>query len=86
MQLQRQDGGFSGGGAVISAIQAAYARLREGTVARTIQVTDSILVDLDGRDRILGVETLSGEDWTSALATLAMTGRLAIPDRGDLWP
>lgn len=71
---------------MISATQPAYASLREGTVTRTVQVTDSILVDLDDRDRILGVETLSGEDWTSVLATLAMTGRLAIPDRGDPWP
>jgi uncharacterized protein YuzE len=58
-----------------------YARLREGTVARTVQVTDSLLVDLDGNDRILGVETLSGEDWREALVNLAMTGRLAVPDR-----
>lgn len=65
---------------------AAYAHLREGTVARTVQVTDGVLIDLDERDRILGIETLGGEDWTEALATLAMAGRLAVPDHGDLWP
>ena len=58
-----------------------YVHLREGDVARTVQVTDSLLVDLDGNDRILGVETLGGEDWREALVSLAMTGRLAVPDR-----
>jgi uncharacterized protein YuzE len=67
----------------MAATQAAvgYAHLRKGSVARTVQVTDSLLVDLDERDRILGVETLNGEDWRDALVNLAMTGRLAVPDR-----
>lgn len=58
-----------------------YVHLREGCVARTVQVTESLLVDLDENDRVLGVETLSGEDWREALVNLAMTGRLAVPDR-----
>ena len=56
-----------------------YTHLREGAVARTVEVTGSIMVDVDANDRILGVETLDGEDWQAALVTLAMTGRLAIP-------
>jgi len=56
-----------------------YTHLREGAVARTVEVTGSIMVDVDAEDRILGVETLGGEDWRDALATLAMSGRLAIP-------
>lgn len=59
-----------------------YAYLRKGTVARTVQVTDSLLVDLDADDRILGVECLSKDViWQDALITLAMVGRLAVPDR-----
>jgi hypothetical protein len=64
----------------------AYTHLRSGRVARTVQVTASAMVDLDGQDRLLGVETLSSQDWRSVLATLAMSGRLTIPQRGDLWP
>ncbi len=67
-------------------IEAAYARLHEGTIARTVQVTEDILVDLDDGDRILGVETFGDVDWRNGLATLAMTGRLTVPERGDLWP
>ena len=59
----------------------AYARLRGGTSARTIEVTDSIMVDVDEGDRVIGVETLGGEDWRNALVALAMEGRLAVPKR-----
>jgi hypothetical protein len=62
-------------------IAPAYARLREGRVARTVEVSDSVMVDVDDNDLILGVETLGGEDWHGALASLAMAGRLAIPKR-----
>lgn len=66
---------------------ATYTRLRPGEVARTIQVSPSVLFDLDARDRIIGAETIGeSTDWPGALATLAMSGRLAIPERGDLWP
>jgi len=67
-------------------VAPAYARLREGTVARTVSVSEGINIDLDDRDRILGIETLGGEDWRDGLVTLAMAGRLAVPERGDLWP
>jgi hypothetical protein len=62
-----------------------YTHLREGAVARTVEVTVSIMIDVDAEDRILGVETLDGEDWRDGLATLAMAGRLVIPrrDRGS---
>ena len=58
-----------------------YTHLREGAVARTVEVTGSIMVDVDAEDAILGVETLGGEDWRDGLATLAMAGRLTVPRR-----
>ena len=58
-----------------------YTHLREGAIARTVEVTGSIMVDVDAEDAILGVETLGGEDWRDALATLAMSGRLTVPRR-----
>ena len=61
----------------------SYTHLREGDVTRTAEVTDSAMVDLDAQDRILGVETLDGEDWRDVLVTLAMSGRLAVPRGSD---
>ena len=58
-----------------------YTHLRKGAVARTVEVTGSIMVDVDAEDAILGVETLGGEDWRDGLATLAMSGRLTVPRR-----
>ncbi len=59
---------------------ASYAYLLpEGTpVARTVEVSDSVMVDVDDQGRPVGVETLDGSDWRSALVTLAMRGRLRI--------
>lgn len=59
----------------------AYASLHSGVIARTVEVSDSVMVDVDARDCVLGVETLGGEDWRDALVTLAMAGRLAVPKR-----
>lgn len=59
--------------------QIAYAHLRQGKFGRTIEVSDSVMVDLDSEDRILGIETLDGSDWRDALVKLAMSGRLTVP-------
>lgn len=49
----------------------------EGTpVARTVEVSDSVMVDVDAVGRVIGVEVLDGSDWTGALVTLAMSGKL----------
>lgn len=59
-------------------ISPAYERLREGAVARTVTVSDDVMVDVDEHDLVLGVETLGGSDWRDALADLARAGRLAV--------
>jgi hypothetical protein len=71
--------------------QASYAYLfgdrADGCAARTVQVSGDMAVDLDTQNRVIGVETLGDDlDWTQALVKLAMAGRLAVPERGDLWP
>ena len=59
--------------------QASYAYLfPDRKVARTIEVTDSVMVDVDEEGRPVGVETLDGSDWTGALISLALHGRLRI--------
>lgn len=58
---------------------AGYTHLCTGAVARAVEVTDGIMIDVDDQDRIVGVETLGGVDWRDGLVTLAMSGRLAIP-------
>lgn len=63
-------------------IAPAYERLREGAVARTIEVSDSVMVDVDSDGLVLGVEVLDGGDWRDALANLARAGRLAVLRRG----
>ncbi len=57
---------------------ALYARLRQGTVARTVAVSDSVNVDVDSQGRVLGIELLDGTDWPGVLVTLAMAGRLVL--------
>jgi hypothetical protein len=52
----------------------------EQRVARTVEASPGVLFDLDDQGRILGAETIGDSfDWTGALATLAMSGRLAVP-------
>jgi len=56
----------------------AYLLPKGTPVARTVEVSDSVMVDVDDQDRPIGVETLDGSDWLAALATLAMRGRVRI--------
>jgi uncharacterized protein YuzE len=59
--------------------RASYAYLHpELAVARTVEVTSSVMVDVDAEGRLVGVETLDGSDWTGALVALAIRGRLRI--------
>lgn len=65
----------------------SYTYFRQGAeVARTIQVTPDVIFDLDENDRIIGAEVLGGTDWASGFLALAAVGRLAVPEKGDLWP
>lgn len=60
-------------------IQPCYVYLAPSLkFARTVEVTDDVMVDVDVEGRPIGVETLDGSDWAGALATLAMRGRLRI--------
>ena len=45
---------------------AAYMTLRRGKVAKTVEMSDSVIVDLDKKGHILGIEML---DASSQLAT-----------------
>ena len=60
--------------------RASYAYLlpERTRVARTIEVSESVMVDLDAEGRPVGVENLDGADWSAALVTLAMRGRVRI--------
>jgi hypothetical protein len=67
----------------VSEWTAAYYNLfgghEDGCAKRTVEVTRDMAVDLDDQDRIIGVEMLGGnQDWTAALASLAMQGRLTV--------
>lgn len=43
-------------------VDAVYVTLRAGDVARTVEVTGSIYMDVDGLGRPLGLEFLHSED------------------------
>jgi len=62
---------------------ASYATLAPGGippggVARTVEVSDSINVDLDEDGTVLGVEVIGEGNWVDGLVALAMTGRLRV--------
>ncbi len=38
---------------------AAYMTLRKGRVAKTVEMSDSVIIDLDGKGRMLGIEMLN---------------------------
>jgi len=61
-------------------IEAGYIYLvpERGQVARTVTVSDDVMVDVDPDGRPIGVEVLDGADWAAALVTLAMRGRVRI--------
>jgi uncharacterized protein YuzE len=61
-------------------MQVGYAYLLpKGTpVARTVEVSDDVMVDVDDQNRPIGVETLDGSDWPAALVSLAMRGKLRV--------
>lgn len=67
----------------MSAWTAGYYNLfgahEDGCAKRTVEVNDSMLIDLDGEDRVIGVEMLGdNQDCGAALISLAMQGKLQV--------
>jgi len=60
---------------------ALYLALREGDVAETVEVEESIYVDLDDEGRPLGVEFVSGADLLPFLRRRG--GEFVVPARVD---
>jgi uncharacterized protein YuzE len=63
--------------------EASYATLWPGDIARTVEVTEDLMVDVDADGCPLGIEVLGGTGWTQALVTLALQGRLRVQGRAD---
>ena len=50
---------------------ALYIKLRPGKVARTIELTDSVYVDMDADDAPIGIEFLNADDFLPFLRSHA---------------
>jgi uncharacterized protein YuzE len=61
-----------------SYIYLAPGGIPPGGVARTIEATESVLVDVDTEGKVLGVEVIGEGNWLDGLAALAMKGRLRV--------
>jgi uncharacterized protein YuzE len=48
-------------------VNALYIKLRAGHVARTIELTDSIYVDMDADDTPLGLEFINADEFVPFL-------------------
>jgi uncharacterized protein YuzE len=44
-------------------VNALYIKLRSGNVSRTIELTDSVYVDLDAQDNPLGIEFVNADEF-----------------------
>jgi uncharacterized protein YuzE len=58
-------------------VNALYIKLRTGTVSRTIELTDSIYVDMDAEDAPVGIEFINADDFIPFLRS--DTDRADIP-------
>jgi uncharacterized protein YuzE len=64
-------------------VNVSYTTLAAGgDVARTVEATEWIWVDVDSDGRVLGVEVIGDGDWVNGLVALAMTGRLRVAPPG----
>lgn len=61
-----------------SEVGASYATLADGDIARTVEATGSIMVDVDAEGKVLGVEVIGKGSWLDGLAALAIQGRLRV--------
>ena len=48
-------------------VNALYIKLRPGSVARTIELTDSVYVDMDADDVPLGLEFINADEFVPFL-------------------
>lgn len=62
----------------VSYATLAPGGIPDGGVARTIEATESIWVDVDTDGKVLGIEVIGEGNWVDGLAALAMKGRLRV--------
>jgi uncharacterized protein YuzE len=61
-----------------SYVTLAPGGIPPGGVARTIEATEGIMVDVDANGTVLGIEVIGDGNWVDGLVALAMTGRLRV--------
>lgn len=61
-------------------VNAAYVTLRQGKQARTVEVSSSVMIDVDAQGQVLGVELLDDGSFQDVLVSLVVDGRLVLRD------
>jgi uncharacterized protein YuzE len=51
-------------------IDVAYVQFRKGSAIKTVEIMENILIDLDSKGRVLGIEVLSLEELAPELKLL----------------
>jgi uncharacterized protein YuzE len=62
-------------------VNALYLRLRSGPTAATVELSDSIYLDIDDKGQVLGAEFVDADAFFSILRSQG--GQIEIPDRVD---
>jgi uncharacterized protein YuzE len=63
--------------------EAAYARLRDAPVARTVCAGPDVNFDVDSLGRPVGIEVLGSADWQAQLVKLFMRGQVLLVSSGE---
>ncbi len=60
-------------------VNALYVRVKTGTVAKTLKISDSVFLDVDRQNRTIGIEFVDADEFLPFIRQ--HQGRLGIPER-----
>jgi uncharacterized protein YuzE len=63
-------------------VNALYVRVKTGTVAKTLKISDSVFLDVDRQNRTIGIEFVDADEFLPFIKQ--HHGRLGIPARFEI--